>query len=246
MYNEMGTLKNGLYRNDLSADIIVLNYSDKLPLIFRRSRWNLLKRKLKQLAFYNFAVIFDKKVLSESFYEPYLITGKQELYDSATKIAEYRKKQLAEFQHEFHAQYTKYKKEITHELAEENAMKTAEKLDTTFNLGMRTLPSLPYGLSTEIDTLDKAFAEEIAFLYYLSLYDNKYFPGELYYSAAISKSSNTYDLPSVSPIDLLSPILKDDEQIRTLFSSWIQDIIDYQRETLKTIEGFCNQMGIKN
>jgi hypothetical protein len=99
-------------------------------------------------------------------------------------------------------QYTKYKKEITHELTE-----AAEKLDAIFRLGIRTLLSLPYGLSTEIDVLDKAFAEEIAFLYYLSLYDNKYFPGDLYYSAAISKYSNTYDLPPVSPIDLLSTIL---------------------------------------
>jgi hypothetical protein len=80
IYNHMGTLKNGLYRNDLSPDIIVSNYSDKLPLVFGQSQWNLLKTKLKQLAFYNFAIIFDKNVLSESFYEPYLISGKQELY----------------------------------------------------------------------------------------------------------------------------------------------------------------------
>jgi hypothetical protein len=111
---------------------------------------------------------------------------------------------------------------------------------------MGTLSSLPYGPSTEIDILDNAFAEEIAFLYYLSLYDNKYFPGELYYSASMSKSFNTYDLPSVSPVDILSTVIKKDKQIRTLFSSWIQDIIDYQRETLKTIEGFCSQMGIEN
>jgi hypothetical protein len=246
MYNEMGTLKNGLYHDDLTLDILVLNYSDKLPLIFRRSRWKLLKRKLKQLAFYNFAVIFDKKVLSESFYEPYLITGKQELYDTAIKIAEYRKKQLAEFQDEFHIQYTKYRKEITHEIMEENGKEIAEKLATIFHLGMRTLPSLPYDPFTEIDILDKAFAEEISLLYYLSLYDNKYFPGELYYYTVMSKSFNTYDLPSVSPIDMLSTVIKKDKQIRMLFSSWIQDIIDYQRETLKTIEGFCSQMGIKN
>jgi hypothetical protein len=88
---------------------------------------------LLRLTVYNFAVIFDKKVLSESFYEPYLISGKQELYDSAIKIAEYRKKQLAEFQNEFHAQYTKYKKEITHELAEEEI---ADKLDPIFHLGV--------------------------------------------------------------------------------------------------------------
>ena len=111
---------------------------------------------------------------------------------------------------------------------------------------MRTLSYLPYGLFTEIDVLDKAFAEEIAFLYYLSLYDNKYFPGDLYYFAAMSKSFNTYDLPSVSPIEILSTVINKDKQIRMLFSSWIQDIIDYQRETLKTIEGFCSRMGIKN
>jgi predicted transcriptional regulator len=246
MYNYMGTLKNGLYSDDLSPDTIVLNYSDKLPLIFGRSRWKLLKRKLKQLAFYNFAVIFDKKVLSESFYEPYLITGKQELYDSAIKIAEYRKKQLTEFRNEFNVQYVKYRKEINRELTEENPKETAEKLAAIFLLGMRTLSNLPYGLSIEIDTLDKAFAEEVSFLYYLSLYDNKHFPGELYYSAAISKSFNTCDLPSISPINILSTIIKKDNQVRMLFSSWIQDIMNYQRETLKTIEGFCSQMGIKN
>jgi hypothetical protein len=238
IYNHMGTLKNGLYRNDLSPDIIVSNYSDKLPLVFGQSQWNLLKTKLKQLAFYNFAIIFDKNVLSESFYEPYLISGKQELYDIATRISEYRKKQIDEFRNEFYTQYSKYSKEIT----EKNANETVDKLDAIFYLGKRTLSSLPYGPSTEIDVLDKAFAEEIAFLYYLSLYDNKYFPGELYYSTAMSKSSNTYDMPSVSPINILSTVIKKDKQIRMLFSSWIQDIIDYQRETLKTIEGFYNQI----
>ena len=109
----MGTLKNGLYRNDLSPDIIVSNYSDKLPLVFGQSQWNLLKTKLKQLAFYNFAIIFDKNVLSESFYEPYLISGKQELYDIATRISEYRKKQIDEFRNEIYTQYSKYSKEIT-------------------------------------------------------------------------------------------------------------------------------------
>ena len=101
-------------------------------------------------------------------------------------------------------------------------------------------------MSNDIDILDKAFAEEISFLYYLSLYDNKYFPGELYYSAAMSKTSNTYEMPSVSPINILSTVIEKDKQIRTLFSSWIQDIMDYQRETLKTIEGFCSQVAIKN
>ena len=86
---------------------------------------------------------------------------------------------------------------------------------------MGTLSYLPYGLSTDIDTLDKAFAEEIAFLYYLSLYDNKYFPGDLYYSAAISKSSNTCDLPSISPIDIMSTVIKKDKKIRMLFSGWM-------------------------
>jgi hypothetical protein len=237
----MGTLKNGMDRNDLSTEILISNYSDKLPLIFKQPRWNMLKEKLKQLAFYNFAIIFDKNVLSESFYEPYLINGKQDLYDTATKISEYREKQLDEFRNEFNTQYTRYKKEM----AEDNARDT-DKLGQLYYLGMRTLSSLLYSLSTEIDILDKAFAEEIAFLYYLSLYDNKYFPGEQYYFAAISKSSTTYDLPSTSPIDILSTVIKEDEQIRMLFSGWIQDIMDYQRETLKTIEGFCSQMNIKN
>jgi hypothetical protein len=53
-------------------------------------------------------------------------------------------------------------------------------------------------------------------------------------------------MPSVSPTNILSTVIKKDKQIRTLFSSWIEDIMDYQREITKTIEGFYNQINIKN
>jgi hypothetical protein len=97
MYNYMGTMKNGLYRDDLSPDIIVLNYSDKLPLIFRRSRWNLLKRKLKQLAFYNFAVIFDKISSLNLFMNHILLLVNKNSMIVLTKLRNMEKSSLLNF-----------------------------------------------------------------------------------------------------------------------------------------------------
>ena len=100
-YNDMGTLKGGLYFNGFSPsahyDIIASNYSNKLPLIFGK-QWKLLKKTLKGIAIYNFDIIFSEEVRSESFDEPYLVNGNRELYQSTMKIALYRRKQLEEFE----------------------------------------------------------------------------------------------------------------------------------------------------
>jgi hypothetical protein len=122
-------------------------------------------------------------------------------------------------------------------------------------MGLSILPYLPNSQETslvgpDMDLLDKAFAEEITFLYYLNLHNNEHFPEEKplkYYFALISNSSRPDDFrPSLSPIQTLSATLEENKQIKRLFSNWIQDILDYQGEILKTMEGFHNEISIQN
>ena len=82
----------------------------------------------------------------------------------------------------------------------------------------------------EIDIIEKAFAEEISFLYFLNLRNNYRFqvvPME-YYDQKLS----------LTPILYLLKILRHDKQIKELFSTWIQDLGKYQEEILRTIYDF--------
>ena len=151
-YNDMGTLKGGLYFNGFSPsahyDIIASNYSNKLPLIFGK-QWKLLKKTLKGIAIYNFDIIFSEEVRSESFDEPYLVNGNRELYQSTMKIALYRRKQLEEFQSEALKQYDNYIREITADLPAEAVEDVRDKVHPVFQIAFSISP---YHHIAKIDT----------------------------------------------------------------------------------------------
>jgi hypothetical protein len=91
----------------------------------------------------------------------------------------------------------------------------------------------------EIDVVEKAFAEEITFLYFLNLH-NKY---RFVVVLPIKDYSQVYNIrkpkePSFSPIQCLLTILRHDKQIREWFSTWVQDLGRYQEEILRTIYDF--------
>src|SRR5438067_678 len=138
-YNDMGTLKGGLYFNGFSPsahyDIIASNYSNKLPLIFGK-QWKLLKKTMKGIAIYNFDIIFSEEVRSESFDEPYLVNGNRELYQSTMKIALYRRKQLEEFQSEALKQYDNYIREISADLPAEAVKDVHDKIQPVFQIAL--------------------------------------------------------------------------------------------------------------
>jgi hypothetical protein len=89
----------------------------------------------------------------------------------------------------------------------------------------------------KIDIIEKAFAEEITFLYFLNLHNNYRFQVELpikHYNQVKSKDME----PPFSPIHCLLAILRHDKQIRERFLAWIQDLGRYQEEILRTIYDF--------
>ena len=145
-------------------------------------------------------------------------------------------------------QHDNYIREITADLTAEAVKDVHDKIYPVFQIALSISPYSQnrYLFGSDIDLLGKAFAEEITFLYYLNLHNNEHFPEEKplkYYSALISNSSKPDDFrPSLSPIQTLSATLEENKQIKRLFSNWIGDILDYQGEILKTMEGFYNEL----
>jgi hypothetical protein len=104
------------------------------------------------------------------------------------------------------------------------------------------------GSISVIDILTKAFEEEITFLYYLNLFNDFYNPlmlpdagfdsvirdsapllvNEL--STIDASSAQYWYSTSLSPKEKLLSILQNDENIKTNFLSWIEDIVNYQKE----------------
>jgi len=89
----------------------------------------------------------------------------------------------------------------------------------------------------KIDIIEKAFAEEITFLYFLNLHNNYRFQVVLPIKPYNQVKPKDME-PSFSPIQCLLAILRHDKQIRERFSAWIQDLGRYQEEILRTIYDF--------
>jgi hypothetical protein len=86
----------------------------------------------------------------------------------------------------------------------------------------------------KIDIIEKAFAEEITFLYFLNLHNSRFqgVPSIRYYD----QTDNIQTPNGMEP--LILPILRHDKQLRDWFSTWIQDLGRYQEEILRTIYDF--------
>jgi hypothetical protein len=97
-----------------------------------------------------------------------------------------------------------------------------------------------------IDIIEKAFAEEITFLYFLNLHNNYRFQVMLpknYYDFQESKIRELNDVePSLLPMQCLLTILKHDGQIREWFLAWVEDLVRYQQEILGTMDDFYNEI----
>jgi hypothetical protein len=84
----------------------------------------------------------------------------------------------------------------------------------------------------KIDIIEKAFAEEITFLYFLNLHNNYRF------QVVLPIKHYNQVKPSFSPMQCLLAILRHDKQIREWFLAWIRDLGMYQEEILRTIYDF--------
>jgi hypothetical protein len=117
----------------------------------------------------------------------------------------------------------------------------------------------------EIEVLEKAFADEISFVYYLNLNQDIYFPvlfpqddyfaaTHLPYDKGKSKEflSREYDKYSLTPQksrslpmapkERLLEIFRQDKEIREWFSSWIADSLEYQKQVTEAMFLFYDKI----
>jgi hypothetical protein len=59
----------------------------------------------------------------------------------------------------------------------------------------------------------------------------------------VLKASKPYDVQTLlSPKQSLLAILKQDKEIREWFSTWMDDLVNYQQEILKTMTDFSEEI----
>jgi hypothetical protein len=107
--------------------------------------------------------------------------------------------------------------------------------------------------------LEKSFVQEITFLYYLNLNNDPYVPlifPNIYTSkvvesmlilikklnkGTINDLISLHDLRTSPKVRLLT-ILKRDEEIRKWFSSWLKDLVNYQKLAAETMSQFYDEI----
>jgi DNA-binding PadR family transcriptional regulator len=273
-YHDMDRLKQGLYYSNISFqdyyDKIATNYRDKLSLVF--GKWNLLKRILKIFSTYNFDIILDKEFRSKIMSESALMGGNREFYDNTVAVALHSNKQLGEVQMTGLEEFANYVgstngyspgKNIQE--SQKHAMQKTNAVFQMINIITISLNLSSYDPKTfredewgsfnsaqverlshlyEINIIEKAFAEEITFLYYLKLRSDYYFQVmQPMNSLLISKASMPDDVQTLlSPKQSLGAIVKQDKEIREWFSTWMDDLVNYQQEILKTMTDFSEEI----
>ncbi len=249
----MNKLRYGLYYKDMLFedyyDKIASNYENKLPLIF--GKWNLLKKELYTMSAYNFGIILDRQARSDIMAKSFLEGGNKELYDSVAAVALHSQKQLSELRLKGLTEYSNYILDPDKQSTEVRK-NTAAAYQMLLQINILLDPyaydpssfrDLLKGASDisprqaeqmshlyEINILEKAFADEISFLYFLNLRNNYRFQ---------VVPMDYYDMNlSFTPIQHLLKILRHDMQIMELFSTWVRDLSKYQEEVLRTIYDF--------
>jgi len=97
-----------------------------------------------------------------------------------------------------------------------------------------------------VDTIEKPFADEIAFLYYLNLNDDRLFHvmHQMNYFSSLPNPSPAQPLLKF-PMQCLLKILDEDMEIREWFAGWLADLLKYQQEVLGTTSEFYNKVRIQ-
>ena len=277
---------------------IASNYEDKIPFIFGRIHWNLLRKYLKDMSVYNFDIVLcDEKTRSNTENLPVFMKGNKEFYQNMLSLNLYNSKQvndifeigLSEFNRYIYEnrdcslnkeEYPKekddiyiqkvnpvYKKlqQIHMSLKYRDPMmfqdEIAQEEYKKYVNSALTLPAIEASVSNNIsavDAIEKAFANEITFLYYLSLYREVYIPMifpnkgfdnimhelllETVKRISPQKSGNM-QLPHVWSLrERLQRILLHDTELKDWFCSSMKEIIEYQNQAAKEMNkslSFC-------
>jgi hypothetical protein len=258
---------------------IASNYQDKLPLIFRK--WSLLKINLGAWSAYNFDIILDEESRSIAIDAPVIMQGNKEFYQNMQAIALCNNEQLAKVFSIGLKLFKKYQNNKSSYLLEEEkkskknddnnqkAFTVYQKVEEIGILNKWLNPKVfKTGLVTEEqknfikikpEFLEKSFAQEITFLYYLNLHNDIYIPllfPNIYTSKFVESMSTLLeklnqgtvnDLVSLPDLKLLPKvrllsIIKRDEEIRKWFSSWLKDLVNYQKLASETMSQFYDDI----
>jgi hypothetical protein len=291
-----------MFQKELSLpeyyDKVASNYEDKLPLIFGKNHWNLLKKHLKDMSVYNFDIVLcDEKTRSNAENLPVFMEGSKEFYQNMLSLTLYNSKQVNEIFDIGLSEFNRYVYEnrdrslSKEEYPEEKDDSYIQKVNPVYkklqqiHLSLKyrdpmmfqdeivqeeykkyvksalTLPatdaSVPNNISA-LDVIEKAFAKEITFLYYLSLYREVYIPMifpnkgfdnimhelllETVKRISPQKSGNM-QLPHVWSLrERLQRILLHDTELKDWFCSSMKEIIEYQNQAAKEMNkslSFC-------
>jgi DNA-binding MarR family transcriptional regulator len=106
--------------------------------------------------------------------------------------------------------------------------------------------------NSDLTIVEKAFASEITFLFYINLARNKFLDyteegRNFLWDERDSGYKNIADYHILKPSDFLKEILKSDRELKNMFLQWIDDIRDYRHKSEKQIEEFEKTIrGLKN
>ena len=187
----------GNYSIQEAFDILATNYKNKLPLIF--GQWDTLKDILQKLSVYNFDVIIDYQARSRFLETPVVLKGNKEYYDTNRNIAIYNRDQMRNLYNvgimaleRFHLNSGDKENNNRYWENPKTIAIYRKLMEIGVLLGYHSNPGTPgrpstdnkYSLSYVYDidvipttwVLERAFAHEITFLYYLNLNSDIYVP----------------------------------------------------------------------
>lgn len=257
-----------------SLDIIANNYKILLPLIF--GEWDLLKSILKVLSIYNFDVVIDKSARVNMLEVPVLLSGMKEFYDAIKNIAIYSRGELINFFNSGLSVLGEYENELEKDLNAASIVKSKLYEISTLlayskgnnpnnNIDVQVGSVQQSSNPSPVLLLQRAFAYEITFIYYINQNRSIYFP-DLYpanhYFEQIhipttkqraklfwSREYDEYSLGSqmnklfpMSPKQRLLAIMRQSQTIKESFTNCMSDCIRYYYEAGDTMHNISNQL----
>ncbi|MGN6632990.1 MAG: hypothetical protein ACTHKP_12265, partial [Nitrososphaeraceae archaeon] len=261
----------GKYSLQEAFDIVAANYKNKLPLIF--GQWDTIKDILKLHLVYSFDVIIEHGARRKFLETPIVMKGNKEYYDAYRDLTISNRMQMSELYNRgimalerFHSN-NKDKENNNRYWENPKTIAIYRKLiEIRTLLGYSSITGAPGRQSADnkdtlsyahgiddiptICVLERAFAYEITFLYYLNLNSDRsiprLFPLNVHYIAVgdyilseKTKQSEEYSLalPN-SPRERLTAILRKNRQVKEWFSNCISNCIQFRNAADEVMSAF--------
>ena len=244
----------GSYSIQEAFDIIATNCKNKLPLIF--GQWDTLKDILKVLSVYNFDIIIDYNARSRFLQTPVVMNGNKEYYEANRDVIMYNRKQMRHLYNSGIWALTRFHSNIEDKESNSQYWQNPQTLaiyrkliEIGVSLGYYINPRTLGGLSTDSKedlsyvydmenipntwVLERSFAYEITFLYYLTLNSDIYVP------RLFPQSTNTL---SKSPRERLTAILKKKRQVKEWFFNCISNCIQFRKAADEVMSRFYREI----